>query len=194
VVYADPPWRFVVGSEKGLTRTSAANHYATNDLDTIKALDVDSIAADDAVLFLWATQPMLDQALDVLISWGFHYVSHLVWLKNRVGTGFWVRNKHEILLIGVRGHVPAPPMGTQPESVIEAPVGRHSAKPEKFLEMIERMFPHLPKIELYRRGPARPGWSCWGAEAITNDEGLGQPKPKPSPISSSKGERPTNSG
>jgi N6-adenosine-specific RNA methylase IME4 len=61
-------------------------------------------------------------------------------------------------------------MGTQFESVIEAPRGRHSEKPEIFAEMIEKMFPHLPKIELYRRGPARPGWSAWGAEAEDTEQ------------------------
>jgi N6-adenosine-specific RNA methylase IME4 len=55
---------------------------------------------------------------------------------------------------GVRGNVPAPAPGTQCESAIEAPAGKHSEKPEAFLEMIERLYPSLPKIELNRRGPA----------------------------------------
>ena len=168
VIYADPPVKFVVGSEKWMSTTAAANHYAVTDTAKIAALDVDSIAAADAVLFLWATQPMLDQALSIMVAWGFKYVSHCIWLKTTGrGTGYWFINKHEILLVGTRGKPPAPAPGTQPLSVIEAPRGRHSAKPEIFAEIIERMFPTVPKIELYRRGPARPGWSAWGAEAIT---------------------------
>jgi N6-adenosine-specific RNA methylase IME4 len=64
---------------------------------------------------------------------------------------------------------PAPSPGSQWPSVIEADVGAHSVKPEIFLQMIEQYFPTLPKIELYARGPARPGWSAWGAEAINED-------------------------
>jgi N6-adenosine-specific RNA methylase IME4 len=55
--------------------------------------------------------------------------------------------------------------GTQWEPVIEAPIGRHSAKPELFAEMIEQLDPAVPKIELNRRGQARPGWDAWGTEA-----------------------------
>ena len=73
---------------------------------------------------------------------------------------------HEILLIGTRGKIPCPAEGTQWDSVIEAPrPGKHSAKPACFLEMIEGYFPNLPKIELNRRGAARPGWDAWGNEA-----------------------------
>ena len=108
---------------------------------------------------------MLRQALEVMAAWGFEYVSQCAWIKSKTGTGYWFRNKHEILLVGTRGNVPAPAPGTQWPSAIEAPVGRHSEKPEKFLELIEAYFPTLPKIELNRRGPARAGWSSWGLEA-----------------------------
>jgi ParB/RepB/Spo0J family partition protein len=165
VILADPEWRFEVWSEKGMLAV-ADNHYPTSTLDAIKARDVPSIAADDCVLFLWATVPMLPQALMVMEAWGFDYKSHCVWAKDRVGTGYWFRNKHEILLVGTRGDVPAPAPGTQVASLIEAAVGEHSAKPEAFLEIIEAYFPSLPKIELNRRGPARPGWSAWGNEAV----------------------------
>lgn len=49
--------------------------------------------------------------------------------------------------------------------MIKQPRGEHSAKPEAVCELIEAYFPNLPKIELNRRGPARPGWSAWGNEA-----------------------------
>jgi N6-adenosine-specific RNA methylase IME4 len=85
-------------------------------------------------------------------AWGFDYKSQFIWVKDRSGTGYWNRNKHELLLVGVRGdNIPAPAMGDQAESVIEAPVAQHSAKPECFLELIEAYFPTLPKIELNRR-------------------------------------------
>lgn len=165
VILADPEWRFEPWSrETGMDR-AADNHYPTSCTEVIAARDVPSIAADDCVLFLWATAPMLPHALLVMAAWGFDYRSNFVWAKDRIGTGYWNRNKHEHLLIGVRGSIPAPAMGTQWDSLIEAAVGEHSTKPERFLQLIEAYFPTLPKIELNRRGPARPGWDAWGNEA-----------------------------
>ena len=166
VIYADPPWRFEPYSRiTGMDR-AADNHYPTSALEEIKGLAVGSIAAPDCVLFLWATVPMQPQAHEVMAAWGFAYKSSLVWVKDRVGTGYWSRNKHELLLIGTRGHVPAPAPGTQWPSAIEAPVGRHSEKPAVFYEIIERYFPTLPKIELHARGATlRPEWDVWGLEA-----------------------------
>lgn len=165
VIYADPEWRFEVYSrETGMDR-AADNHYPTSETTSICARDIASIAADDCVLFLWSTQPMLPDALRVMGAWGFSYKSRCVWAKDRLGTGYWFRDKCEILLVGTRGDVPAPAMGDQWPSLIEAPVGEHSAKPEIFAEMIEAYFPRLPKIELNRRGLPRPGWDAWGLEA-----------------------------
>ena len=168
VIYADPEWRFEPWSRKtGLDR-SAENHYPTSVTEVIAERPVEMIAAKTCVLFLWATAPMLPEALEVLIAWGFDYKTHLVWRKQRSGrgrgTGYWVTGEHELLLIGTRGQVPAPATAMAP-SVIEAPVGKHSEKPELFAELIEKQFPNLPKIELNRRGPARSGWDAWGTEA-----------------------------
>jgi N6-adenosine-specific RNA methylase IME4 len=167
VILADPEWRFEPYSrETGMDR-AADNHYPTSELDDIKARDVASIAAEDCVLFLWATAPMLPQALAVMSSWGFTYKSQAIWNKDRIGTGYWFRNKHEILLVGTRGEIPAPAMGTQSVSLIEAPTAEHSEKPEAFHAIIESYFPSLPKIELNARR-ARPGWDVWGNEAPEN--------------------------
>ena len=161
VILADCPWRFEPYSrDTGMDR-AADNHYETMDLDDIKGMAVP--AADDCVLFLWATAPMLPEALEVMTAWGFEYKSHFVWLKDKAGTGYWTRNKHELLLIGTRGCVPAPAPGEQYASVIEAAKGKHSAKPACFAEMIEEMFPNVPAVELFARGQ-RLGWEVWGAE------------------------------
>jgi N6-adenosine-specific RNA methylase IME4 len=164
VIYADPEWRFEVYSrDTGMDR-AADNHYPTSETDAICARPVQDIAAADCVLFLWATVPMLPDALRVLAAWGFGYKSHSIWAKDRIGTGYWFRNQHELLLVGTRGDVPAPAMGTQFPSLISAPVGEHSQKPDKFYELIETYFPTLPKIELNARR-ARAGWDRWGFEA-----------------------------
>lgn len=170
VIYADPEWRFEPYSrDTGMDR-AADNHYPTSPTEQICARPVKDIAADDCVLFLWATVPMLPDALKVMEAWGFTYKSHCIWAKDRVGTGYWFRNAHEILLVGTRGNIPAPAPGTQWPSTIEAPVGKHSAKPDRFAELIEEYFPNLPKIELNARR-ARKGWDTWGLEAPTTSNG-----------------------
>jgi N6-adenosine-specific RNA methylase IME4 len=132
---------------------------------------VASIAADDCVLFLWATAPMLHQALAVMTAWGFDYRTHAIWIKDRIGAGFWFRFRHELLLLGVRRAVPCPAQGEHWESVIEAPRSAHSEKPDAALEMIEAYVPNLPKIELNRRGEPRPGWRAWGNDAVMTNAG-----------------------
>jgi N6-adenosine-specific RNA methylase IME4 len=163
VIYADPPWKFEPYSEQTGMDRAADNHYPTMTLEAIRDLVVP--AASDCGLFLWTTTPLLNQAVTVVDAWGFEYKTSAVWVKDRAGTGYWFRNQHEILLVATRGNIPAPAPGTQWTSVIEAPVGEHSAKPEIFLEIIEEYFPLLPKIELFRRGATRPGWDAWGNEA-----------------------------
>jgi N6-adenosine-specific RNA methylase IME4 len=167
VIYADPPWRFepyTYHCESGLGLDRAAdNHYPT--METLSIAQMSVPAAPDCVLFLWATVPMLPQALEVMTLWGFEYRSACVWAKDRIGTGYWFRNNAELLLVGVRGQVPAPAPGEQYASLIEAKVGEHSAKPAAFAEMIEEMFPTLPRLELFARAP-RLGWDVWGNEAV----------------------------
>jgi N6-adenosine-specific RNA methylase IME4 len=164
VIVADPEWRFEPYSrDTGMDR-AADNHYPTTATEIIAARDVPSIAADDCVLFLWATVPMLEDAMEVMKAWGFKYKSHAIWDKVHIGTGYWFRNRHELLLVGIKGSIPAPAMGEQFASVMTIARKEHSAKPEQFLELIEQYFPSLPKIELNRRGPPRAGWDAWGNE------------------------------
>jgi N6-adenosine-specific RNA methylase IME4 len=102
--------------------------------------------------------------------WGFKYVSHYVWVKHKKAHGYWSQNQHELLLVGIQGNVVPPKDGAQwGSSVIDARAGRHSAKPETVLERIDAIWPNVPKIELNRRGRARPGWHTWGADV--DDEG-----------------------
>jgi len=164
VIYADPEWLDEVWSEETGQDRAPANHYPVQSEEIIAARDVPSISAKDCVLFLWTTNQHLRIALNVMEAWGFEYKSNYCWGKDRISTGRWNRSKHELLLIGVRGNVPCPAQGEQRESLIMAPKSGHSAKPECFLEMIESYYPNLPKIELNRRGPPRPGWDAWGNE------------------------------
>jgi N6-adenosine-specific RNA methylase IME4 len=162
VIYADPPWSFKVYSEATGQDRGACNHYPVMSLDDIKALRIP--AAKNSVLFLWATAPMLTHALETMVAWEFTYKSHLVWIKDKRGLGYWARNRHELLLIGTRGHVPCPAPGEQFDSVIEAPRGRHSEKPVIVRDMISTMFPTMPKLELFARGLRVEGWDFHGIE------------------------------
>ena len=100
---------------------------------------------------------------DVIEAWGFDYRTCAAWVKDKIGTGIYVRQRHEYLLLGKRGKPITPLPGTQPDSVIEAPRGKHSEKPVQGYELIERMYPGLPKIELFSRS-ARDGWASHGNE------------------------------
>jgi N6-adenosine-specific RNA methylase IME4 len=149
VIYADPPWRFEPYSRQTGMDRAADNHYGTLSLDAIKSLRIP--AASDCVLFLWATRPMLPQAIEVMGSWRFSYKTCFVWVKDRLGTGYWNRDNAELLLIGIRGDVPAPIRGEQPASMVFANRGRHSEKPGVFAELIEKMFPNVPRLEMFAR-------------------------------------------
>jgi N6-adenosine-specific RNA methylase IME4 len=166
VIYADPNWKFQTRSENGMDR-AADNHYECTNVAEIKAMKVP--AAEDAVLFLWSTAPFLPEALDVMKAWGFTYRSNQIWAKPRAGTGYWFRSQHEQLLVGTKGEIPAPAPGTQYSSLIEAPLGKHSVKPEAFIEMIEDMFQSLPSVELFARR-TRLGWTSIGNELIEPED------------------------
>lgn len=161
VIYADPPWRFEPYSRDSGMDRAADNHYPTMTLEDIVNMKVP--AAEDCVLFMWATVPMLKGALIVMEAWGFDYKSHFVWVKDHAGTGYWSRNSHELLLVGTHGNIPAPAPGQQYDSVITAAAGEHSAKPFAFREAIEDMFPTLPRLEMFAR-QSWDGWDSWGNE------------------------------
>lgn len=158
VVLADPPWRY---EHSKTSNREIENHYPTMSLDEIKALEVSGLATDDAVLFLWTTSPKLAESLEVLASWGFVYRTCWVWVKDRIGMGYYARQRHELVLIATRGSIPVPIPSARPDSVLEAPRGKHSAKPAEAYERIEAMYPEYRKVELFSRTP-REGWAAWG--------------------------------
>lgn len=173
IYYADPPWKYEVWSEETGMDRSAENHYPTMEVDEIVALFHRLGIADPeypAIMFLWCTNAGLrKQGIRVLEECGFDYVHHWVWDKVHQGNGHWGFDCHECLLIGRRGDVVPPLKGTQPRTIYQEVKGRHSAKPAYFAETIERIWPDLPKLELFCRSP-RPGWDAWGYEAAGRAE------------------------
>jgi len=121
-------------------------------------------ATADAMLFLWTPPPLLTDAIAIMEAWGFGYVTNAVWVKDKIGMGVYLRQQHELLLICKRGNCIVPDPSLLSPSVIQAPRRAHSEKPDEAYELIERMYPDLPKIELFARN-AREGWAVWGNQA-----------------------------
>jgi N6-adenosine-specific RNA methylase IME4 len=161
IILADPPWDYQFYNETTGSARAAAEHYPTMKLGEICSLPIANITTDDAILFLWTTAPHLQESFDVLAAWGFEYKTNVVWVKDKIGLGYFIRGQHELLLIATRGDMPSPLPGNRPPSVITASRREHSRKPDEAYGFIEGMYPELPKIELFARR-RRSGWAAWG--------------------------------
>ncbi len=165
LIMADPPWRYDMWSAKGEAKSPQA-YYATMSLDEIKALPVEALAAENAMLWLWAVGPMLPQALEVMSAWGFLFKTQGQWVKTTkngkqaFGTGYILRNAGEPFLIGTRG---APKTTKAVRSVFMGIAREHSRKPEEAFAAAERLMPDVRRLELFSRQD-RPGWVAWGRE------------------------------
>ena len=172
VIYADPPWRFRVRTEKGKGR-SAENHYPTMKLEDICKLPVKEIAADDSILFMWATFPNLKEAFDVIDAWGFDYKTvAFVWVKQNkksdslfMGLGYWTRSNVEMCIIATKGHPKR--IGRDVHQVIISHIEEHSKKPAETRDRIVNLMGDVPRVELFARHKT-PGWDTWGNE-VGND-------------------------
>lgn len=169
IILADPPWRFKSNSKEKPGR-NALGHYDCMELEEIKALPVPDVAAKDALLLLWVTVPFLKMGLETAEAWGFKYISELSWTKDRIGTGFWARNRHEPVLICKRGKFPCPKPAPFADSVIEGQQRQHSRKPDRLHEMIAAVsdWSDSRKLEMFAR-ESRPGWTTWGDQTTKFD-------------------------
>lgn len=165
IIYADPPWRY---NDKGING-ACENHYSTMNLDDICKLPINDIADNDCVLFLWATYPMLPDALKLIEAWGFKYKTiGFQWIKlNRSGKGFffglgrWTRGNTEPCLIAIKGK-PKRISGSVSQ-IIQYPIAEHSKKPGIVRKKIVELMGDMPRIELFARQTPR-GWDYWGNE------------------------------
>jgi len=154
-ILADPPWAYRNRGTKG----AATDHYHTMSLDALKAMPVAQLAARDCHLHVWATAPLLPEALTLVEAWGFTYTSKLVWDKEAMGTGNYWRLQTEDLLLGVRGHA-THFRRRDLRNVVRVRRGSHSCKPDLILHMVEQASPG-PYLELFGRRPT-PGWTVFG--------------------------------
>lgn len=165
-ILADPPWKFKTYSAKGITAKGAEGQYPCMTLDDIKALPVSEIAAKDCFLFLWATFPMLPEALEVMKEWGFKYKTGASWIKKTkngkiaFGTGYILRSASELLLVGTRGNPKV--LNKSTRNFIDGVVREHSRKPDSQYAFIENLVGG-ERIELFAR-QSWNGWDCWGNE------------------------------
>jgi N6-adenosine-specific RNA methylase IME4 len=175
LIYADPPWTFTTYSRKGKGRSAEAYYDCMSQRD-IEALPVADWAADDCVLLLWTTDPLLPRAFDVIRAWGFTYKTVcFYWAKlNKyadpsiysdasffTGLGFWTRANPELCLLATRGHPKR--RRADVRKLIVSPRREHSRKPDEAYERIEALC-QGPYLEMFARA-ARPGWDRWGAES-----------------------------
>lgn len=165
VIVADPPWQYEARSEDSSHRV--ANPYPSMLIEAIKALPVEIRAHDDCVLWLWTTNAHMREAFEVLDAWGFKQKTILTWVKDRMGTGIWLRGKTEHCLLAIRGNPTI--ILTNQTTALLAPNEEHSQKPEAFYELVEMMCPTPPcgKLELFAR-QERDGWITWGNEVPSN--------------------------
>lgn len=159
VIVADPPWQYDKRAEDPTHR--GANPYPSMSTEAICELPVRSIAHEDAILWLWTTNAFMRDAFRVLDAWGFRERTILTWVKDRMGTGDWLRGKTEHCILAVRGR-PAVTLTNQ-TTVLSAPLREHSRKPEAFFVLVDGLCPGS-KLEMFAREP-RAGWSSWGAES-----------------------------
>lgn len=168
VIYADPPWNYTIFDSKHGGRTEN-QYYKTMRAVDIFDLPVCDIAADNCALFLWATSPLLPEAIFTMKSWGFDYKGIcFVWVKTNpksgtpfFGMGQWTRANAEIVLLGIKGKPRRKDAGVS--QIVSSPIGKHSEKPHEVREKIVQLMGDVPRIELFARKKF-DGWTVWGNE------------------------------
>lgn len=178
-IVADPPWRYRKSAKAEGTvhsRRFVDDLYPSMTNREIRDLPIKELAAQNAHLYLWLTNPRLygernDRTInpaDIAEAWGFRYITTLTWVKQGApGMGSYFRINTEHVLFGVRGKCPIPPR-LRESNVIVAPKRRHSQKPDALFDLAERVSP-APRLELFARS-ARLGWDRWGNEVDSTVE------------------------
>lgn len=171
-ILADPPWRFFNYSAKGEAKNPVA-HYACMTGSELAALPVNHLAADDCALFMWATAPMLPDALALMATWGFTFKSMGAWAKQSstgkkwaFGPGYVFRSALEPYIVGTRGKPKV--LSHSVRNLIVAPTREHSRKPDQAHLDVEALYAG-PRAELFGRS-SRVGWDVWGNETAKFDE------------------------
>jgi len=163
VIYADPPWKY--GDQLTEAYGAVKYHYPAMTIKEMCDMPVSELTEPDAVLFMWVTSPLLEECFPIIKAWGFKYKTSFVWDKVKHNMGHYNSVRHEFLLICTKGSC-MPDSNKLIDSVqsIER-TNKHSEKPEEFRAIIDSLYHHGKKLELFRRGDAPKGWEVWGNES-----------------------------
>lgn len=171
IIYADPAWSYNDKLGDDVSWGGVNNKktgYITQSKDWIKNLNVNDIADKDSVLFMWAVSPLLPEALEVMKSWGFKYITvAFVWskhTKNKIkiaNMGRWTMGNVEVCLLGKKGKPKR--ICKNIRQLVEAERTEHSKKPDEVRNRIVELMGDLPRIELFARQKVE-GWDAWGNE------------------------------
>jgi len=189
IIYADPPWKYKVWSEdKKVAQGTAKRYYQTMNVEDICALPISELADKDCKLFLWATPPCLQEALQVMKSWGFGYKTIVfAWIKlNRTsnpnqssflpqdsisrfyGIGHWTASNIELVLGGLKEGGRLDRKSKDISQIVLSPLTKHSQKPPEIRDKIVRLCGNLPRIELFARQKIE-GWDAIGFDIDGKD-------------------------
>jgi len=166
IILADPAWSY---EDKALAgnRGAGCKYQVLSNYDVTR-LNVEDLAADNCVLFMWVTFPKLQEGLDCVKAWGFTFKTvAFTWVKNYsngnsfLGMGRWTRANAEICLLATKGKPKRIDAGVR--QIIESIPERHSKKPDEIRDRIVSLMGDLPRIELFARERAK-GWDAWGNE------------------------------
>lgn len=158
IIYADPPWSY----NNNTTGTQPKDHYKLMNLKDICDMPIKTISEENAVLFLWVVVPQIEEALQVIKSWGFKYKTHFIWDKIKHNMGHYSSVRHELLFICTKGSC-MPEYCKLFDSVYSEERTEHSKKPEYFRDIINILYPNGNRIELFARCKMK-GWDFYGNE------------------------------
>lgn len=171
IIYADPPWAY---RNMRNIQATANSHYSTMKQEDIEALPIGQLAKPNSILFMWATFPKMQEALNTIKAWGFEYKTvGFTWIKknkngsNFFGVGWYTKSNAEVCLIGVKGKPPK--VSNKVSQIIESVREEHSKKPDIVRDKIIEFCGDFSRIELFARQYAE-GWDCWGNEAPEDKE------------------------
>lgn len=175
IILADPPWRY--NDPKGNDPAMGGITYPT--MSDAEICDMKYELADNFAencsLFLWATMPKLQEALDVIKAWGFIYTTcAFVWVKQNPngdgiysGLGHWTNGNAELCLFAKKGKPQR--VAKNIKQICIAPRSRHSEKPKEIRDRIVSLIGDVPRIELFARQKTE-GWDVWGNEVESDIE------------------------
>lgn len=183
IILCDPPWAY--DSKSNLAKSSCLNGKEGQVYQTTHSTNLNDVgeylqrvSADRSLLYMWVTNPMMEQGIDLMKAWGWKFCTiAFTWDKGVTVPGYYTMNQTEHLIVGKRGGIPNNFNGATPryrgcshkvKQLHRHPRLAHSQKPELFQDLIETMHPATNKLEFFARRH-RKGWTCLGNELSGND-------------------------